>query len=52
MVRWTGLAPWEFEFPFPGSLISTFRAGVLRDASGEKVQRVAFLLLLLYFSQA
>jgi len=24
MVRWTGLAPWEFEFPFPGSLASTF----------------------------
>ena len=24
MVRWTGLAPWEFEFPFPGSLTSTF----------------------------
>ena len=24
MMRWTGLAPWEFEFPFPGSLISTF----------------------------
>ena len=23
-VRWTGLAPWEFEFPFPGSLTSTF----------------------------
>ena len=23
-IRWTGLAPWEFEFPFPGSLISTF----------------------------
>ena len=23
MIRWTGLAPWEFEFPFPGSLIST-----------------------------
>ena len=21
---WTGLAPWEFEFPFPGSLISAF----------------------------
>ena len=21
---WTGLAPWEFEFPFPGILISTF----------------------------
>ena len=24
MIRWTGLAPWEFEFTFPGSLISTF----------------------------
>ena len=24
MIRWTGLAPWDFEFPFPGSLISTF----------------------------
>jgi len=24
MIRWTGLAPWEFEFPFPGSLASTF----------------------------
>ena len=24
MVLWTGLAPWEFEIPFPGNLISTF----------------------------
>ena len=24
MIRWTGLAPWEFEFPFPGSLTNTF----------------------------
>ena len=24
MIWWTGLAPWEFEFPSPGSLISTF----------------------------
>ena len=23
VIRWTGLAPWEFEFPFPGSLTST-----------------------------
>ena len=22
MIWWTGLAPWEFEFPLPGSLIS------------------------------
>ena len=27
MIRWTGLAPWEFEFPFPGSLTSTFLTG-------------------------
>ena len=24
MIRRTGLVPWEFEFPFPGSLTSTF----------------------------
>ena len=24
MIKWTGLTPWEFEFPFPGSLTSTF----------------------------
>ena len=24
MIRWTGLAPWEFEFRSPGSLTSTF----------------------------
>ena len=28
MIRWTGLAPWEFEFPFPGSLTSTFLGSV------------------------
>ena len=26
MIRWTGLAPWEIEFPFPGSLTSKFLA--------------------------
>ena len=25
MIWWTGLAQWEFEFTFPGSLISTFQ---------------------------
>ena len=24
MIWWTGLAPRELEFPFPGSLVSTF----------------------------
>jgi len=28
VIRWTGLAPWEFDFPFPGSLTSTFLEGV------------------------
>ena len=22
MIRWTGLASWDFKFPFPGSLIN------------------------------
>ena len=30
MIRWTGLAPWEFEFPSPGSLTSTFLSCALR----------------------
>ena len=29
MIRWTGLASWELEFPFPGSLTSTFPIGRL-----------------------
>ena len=29
MIRWTGLAPWEIEFPFPGILTSTFLDGGL-----------------------
>ena len=34
MIWWTRLAPWEFEFSFPGSLISTFLAsGSNRDWS-------------------
>ena len=24
ITRWIGLAPWEFEFPFPGGLTFTF----------------------------
>ena len=28
MIQWTGLAPWDFEFPSPGSLTSTFQEGV------------------------
>ena len=28
MIKWTGLALWNFEFSFPGSLTSTFLAQV------------------------
>ena len=27
MIRWTGLAPWEFEIPFPDGLTSAFLVG-------------------------
>ena len=33
MIRWTGLAPWEFESPFPGSLASSFLADFLDTAT-------------------
>ena len=33
MIRWTGLASWEFEIPFPGSLTSTF----LREGNALKI---------------
>jgi len=45
MIRWTGLAPWEFEFPFPGSLTSTFLHRIGRPGHDpepgeeERVQR-------------
>ena len=36
MIWWTGLAPWEFEFPFPGSLISAFLGlGYLAVSKGQ-----------------
>ena len=31
MIGWTGLKPWEFEFPFPDSFISTLPGGYLRE---------------------
>ena len=35
MIRWTGLAPWEFAFPFPGSLTSAFLGDTLFSASDD-----------------
>jgi len=37
MIRWTGLAPWEFEFPFLGSLTSTFLVFVYHSTLGLRV---------------
>jgi len=36
MIRWTSLASWEFEFPLPGSLTSTFLCRL--DAINEELQ--------------
>jgi hypothetical protein len=44
MIRWTGLAPWGFEFPSPCSLTSTFLGGLdlggTRSVGGEGVHAV------------
>ena len=39
-MTWTGLAPWEFEFPFPCSQISTFLCGVPNTALLDVIQAV------------
>ena len=51
MIRKTGLAPWEFEFPFASSLISTFRDPLPPPPSGPtlplalcKAQKPALLV--------
>jgi len=38
-MRWTGLAPWEFEFPSPVSLTSTFLYQA--EAKKEKAAKAA-----------
>ena len=43
MIWWTGLAPWEFEFRFPGSLTSTFLAGRRKPGCNSTVNFVACL---------
>ena len=35
MIKWTGLAPLELEFPFPGRLTSTFLADRVRGVRGD-----------------
>jgi len=44
MIRWTGLAPWEFEFPFSGSLISTFlRPAISHSSTGHTAEYDPFI---------
>jgi len=38
MILWTGLAPWEFKSPFPGSFISAF-LGPPNTLPDERLQR-------------
>ena len=47
MIRRTGLAPWEFEFSFPGSLTSTFLVGwwYLTDEADCERERARLLAL-------
>ena len=35
MIAWTGFAPWELEFPLPGSLTSTFQATKAKYGGGR-----------------
>jgi hypothetical protein len=42
MIRWTGPAPWQFEFPFPGSLTSAFLG---RAATSLSQDRLSDLIL-------
>ena len=37
MIRWTGLAPWESEFPFPDSLTFTFLGQVSAQRTSERI---------------
>ena len=43
MIRWTGPAPWGVEFPFPGSLTSTFLDGRNLHPEQRQVGRVIFM---------
>jgi len=44
MIRWTGLAPWGFEFPFPGSLTSTFLVRCKDEGCGPRTPNVNWII--------
>ena len=47
MIQWTGLAPWELKFPYPGSLTSTFQGQLIHSISqGHSItQRISVQIL-------
>ena len=45
MIRWTGLAPWEFEFTIPGSLTPTFL-----DRWGTSTQNIIYSIFELHLT--
>ena len=46
MIRWTGLTPWQFEFPVPGSLPSAFLCWRPKYIIGVKEQNISLGILL------
>ena len=48
MIRWTGLAPWELEFPFPGSLTSIFLGMQGLSLKTQQLYAVVFLTRLMF----
>ena len=40
MIRWTGLAPLVFEFPFPGSLTSASPMNLEKACSGRRARHL------------
>jgi len=51
MIRWTGLAPWEFAFPLPGSLTSTFLEPGSSAAEREATPRIILKIFVLKMAQ-
>ena len=47
MIKWTGLAPWEFEFPFPGCLTSTFLWGECIRGGGARGEAVHLIITMI-----
>ena len=52
MITWARLAPWEFKFPFPGSLISIFSVAAIKHLSSSHSFLVCSYIVILVDSRA